>query len=335
MSIVVYAVKGNLGNFWKKLDKVSHDTNMSKIKLFNKFLSCFLKIGSGYSDFLNYELYNKSKREIKEYVTVKDQDKFYEIVSPSKYKTFFTVKPNFLKNFSKYIKRDFFYDGTLEELNKFLDNNESFMIKPIDGLGGSGVKKLSREKIENVLEFYQRLQKDNLFLEGYVKQHEEMNKLCSSSVNTIRVMSFSYNGESVILFASLRVGNGKYEVDNFHKGGMGVLIDLETGSLVGNAIDKDLNEFTHHPVSKIKFDGFKIPNWDIIKNTVLEAAKVNNNIHVVGWDVAVTPDGCTFIEGNRRPGFDLVQVVSKKGRKDIMRNVLDKINKIEGTNYKI
>jgi len=120
MSMVVYAIKGNLGNFWKKLDIISKDTNISKIKLFNKFLSCFLKIGSGYSDFLNYELYNKSKKEIREYVTVKDQDKFYEIVSPNKYKTFFTVKPNFLKNFSKYIKRDFFYDGTLLDLKKFL-----------------------------------------------------------------------------------------------------------------------------------------------------------------------------------------------------------------------
>lgn len=335
MSLIKYAMKGSLTNFWKKLDKISKETNKSKIVLFNKFLSCFLKIGSGYSDFLNYELYNKTNKEIKEYVTIKDQDRFYEIVSPSSYKTFFTVKPNFLKNFQKYITRDFFYNGNLEELKEFLKNNKEFMIKPIDGLGGSGVDKMLKKDIKNVEEFYQKLKNENLFLEGYVLQHPEMNKLCSSSVNTIRIMTFGYNGESEILFAALRVGNGEYAVDNFHKGGMGVLIDLETGKLIGNAFDKDLNEFESHPMTKTKFDGFQIPNWDIVKKTVKEAALVNNNIHVVGWDVAITEDGCTFIEGNRRPGFDLVQVLSKRGRKDIMRKCLDKINEVEKTNYKI
>ena len=69
--------------------------------------------------------------------------------------------------------------------------------------------------------------------------------------------------------------------------------------------------------------------------TVLDAALMSKHIHVVGWDVAVTEEGCVLIEGNRRPGFDLVQVLSKRGRKDIMRECLDEINKCEGTNYKI
>ena len=208
-------------------------------------------------------------------------------------------------------------------------------LKPIDGLGGSGVDKMLTKNIKNIEEFYQKLKAENLFLEGYVIQHKEMNELCSSSVNTIRIMTYGYNNKSEILFAALRVGNGKHPVDNFHKGGMGILIDLETGKLIGNAYDKDLNEFTNHPTTKTKFDGFQIPNWDIVKKTVKEAALVNKNIHVVGWDVAITEEGCTFIEGNRRPGFDLVQVLSKRGRKDIMRNVIAKINEEENTNYKI
>lgn len=106
MSIVGYAIKGNIKNFNNKLNKISEKTWISKIKLQTKFLSCFRPIGTGYSDFLNYELYNKTKEEILEYVSIKDQDKFYEIVSPSKYKTFFTIKTNFLRNFKNYISRD-------------------------------------------------------------------------------------------------------------------------------------------------------------------------------------------------------------------------------------
>lgn len=335
MSIIRYALKGNLKVFNQKMKKIAQKENCSSLKLKLKFLNCFRLIGCGYSDYLNYELYNKSKKEILEYVSIKDQDKFYEIVSPAKYKTFFTIKPNFLRNFKKYIKRDFFADGTLEELKLFLNKHKCFMIKPSDGLGGSGVKKMTSEDIGDIDLFYNKLKSEKLFLEEYVIQHPEISKLCSKSVNTLRIMTFSYNGKSEILFAAIRIGNGTSSVDNFHQGGMGCLIDLETGKLVGKAFNKELEYFDEHPTSKVKFDGFQIPNWDKVKKMVLEASKVNKNIHVVGWDVAVTKEGATFIEGNRRPGFDLVQVLSKRGRKDIMRHCLDIINAKEGTNYKI
>ena len=335
MSLLQYAKAGNLGKFKNNLKTLSAKENKSTFYLFNKFLYCFLKTGSGYSDFLNYKLYSRTGKELKEYVTIKHQDWFYEIVSPSAYKKFFTVKPDFLKNFKKYIDRDFFEGGTKEELETFLKNNAEFMIKPYDGLGGSGVAKMTRDEVTDIDEFYDKLKNERLFIEGYVKQNSEINKLCSASVNTIRIMTFGYKGKSRILYAAMRIGNGVNHCDNFHQGGMGCSIDIESGRLIGNAVDKDLNVFEIHPTSKVKFDGFLIPNWEKAKQMVLEAALVNDKIHVVGWDVAITEEGATFIEGNRRPGFDLVQVLSGRGRKDIMRTCLVEINKTEGTNYKI
>lgn len=335
MSIISYALKGNGKRFNEKLKEISKRENIKYSELKKKFYYSFITIGCGYSDFLNYELYKKSNLELKEYVSIKHQDKFYEIVSPSKYKTFFTIKPNFLKNFKKYINRDFFADGSYEELENFLKKHEYFMIKPYDGLGGHGVEKLYTKDIKDIKEFYEKLKNEHLYLEEYVVQNKEISKICDKSVNTIRIMTFGYNGKSKILFACMRFGNGEANVDNFHQGGMGVLVDIETGKLVGKAFNKNLEYFDKHPYSNIKFDGFQIPNWDKVKKLVLEAALVNPHIHVVGWDVAVTEDSATFIEGNRRPGFDLVQVLSKRGRIDIMRECLDEINKTEGTNYKI
>lgn len=335
MSIISYALKGNLKRFNEKIDELAKKENRSAFGLKLNFLNCFRLIGCGYSDYLNYELYNKTKKEVLEYASIKDQDKFYEIVSPAKYKTFFTIKTNFLKNFKDYISRDFFYDGNLEDLKKFLKKHESFMIKPNEGLGGAGVEKGYAKDIKDIEAFYQKLKEEKLFLEEYVKQHPKISEICDSSVNTIRIMTFNYNGKSEILFACMRFGNGEAHVDNFHKGGMACLIDLATGKLVGKAFNKNLDYFEVHPKSKIKFDGFEIPNWDKVKKLVLDAAGVNQHIHVVGWDVAVTEEGATFIEGNRRPGFDLVQVLSKRGRKDMMRHCLEIINESEGTNYKI
>ena len=333
MGLIEYARAGNLKRFKNNLKEISKKEKKSEFFLFNHFLLTFLKTGCGYSDYLNYELYNKTFKEIDEYVTIKHQDKFYEIVSPAKYKTFFTIKPNFLNNFKDYINRSFFAGGTIEELKAFLDKNEEFMVKPYDGLGGKGVYKEYRKNIKNVNDFYNYLNENHLFIEEYVKQNKEVNRLCKESVNTIRIMTFSYNGKSEIVYAAMRIGNGINNVDNFHQGGMGCKIDLEKGILIGDAIDKDLNHYEVHPKSKVKFDGFVLPNWEKAKKLVLDASLVNNNIHMVGWDVALTDEGATLIEGNRRPGFDLIQVLSKRGRKDIMRHCFDIINKEEGTNY--
>ncbi len=335
MSIIKYAISGSFSNFSKKLDHVSKENGISKIRLMVNFLHCFILIGSGYSDYLNYKLYLRKKSEIKEYATIKTQDKFYEIVSPSAYKDFFSVKANFLKNFSKYIDRDSFYACSFEELEKFLKKHEVIMYKPVNGLAGASVKKIVTSEIDNIHEFYDEIMKKDILLEGYVKQHESVSKFAPNSVNTIRVMTFSYKGKSEIVLAMMRFGNGIENVDNFHKGGMGVLVDVETGCLVGNAVDKDDNIFESHPYSNIKFDGFKIPNWELVKNTCLEAANVSDKIHMVGWDVAVTDKGCTFIEGNRRAGWDLPQVLFNRGRKDLMNYCLNKINEEQGPYYKV
>ena len=80
-------------------------------------------------------------------------------------------------------------------------------------------------------------------------------------------------------------------------------------------------------ITNIKFDGFKIPYWEKIKSMVIEAAKVNPNIHIVGWDVAIQKDGPLLIEGNRGPGFDLVQVLLKRGTKYILKDLLKEVKK--------
>ena len=117
---------------------------------------------------------------------------------------------------------------------------------------------------------------------------------------------------------------GKTIADNFHQGGKGVLVDLETGKLSGNGIDKKLNE-TESSITGIKFDGFEIPYWEEIKKMVLEAALVNDKVNIVGWDVAISQNGPVIIEGNRGPGFDIVQVLLKKGAKYMIKDLLESV----------
>ena len=93
-----------------------------------------------------------------------------------------------------------------------------------------------------------------------------------------------------------------------------------------NGIDKKLKK-KKKSITGIKFDGFEIPYWDEIKKMVLEAALVNDKVNIVGWDVAISKDGPVIIEGNRGPGFDLVQVLLKKGAKYMLTDLLSAVKK--------
>lgn len=327
MAFYSYIFSANYSRFFDNLKKVAKKENKSFIRLVLDTGYCVFRYGFCLSDYLNYRLYNKSKEERKKYVSTKTENKFYEIVSPSAYKKRYTVKPDFLADFKDYTKRDFIVpkDGNYQDFLAFLNKHDVFMSKPYDGLGGADVRKEYSKDIENKEAYFNKAIENRIFLEELVIQHPEMNKLCDKSVNTMRIMTFNDHGNPRILWMGLRVGNGINAIDNFHAKGMAVNIDMKTGKLIGNAIDKDLNEYTEHPISHVKFDGFQIPCFEESTQMVLEASLRSDKILVVGWDVAISEKGPIIIEGNRRPGFDIVQVLSG-GRMDIIDDVLNCVN---------
>ena len=233
-----------------------------------------------------------------------------------------------MADFKEFTKREFIVpkEGNYDEFNNFLDAHEVFMSKPYDGLGGADVKKEYTINIQDRKAYFENAIQHRIFLEEVVTQHPELNRLCEKSVNTMRIITFNDDGKPKIIWMGLRVGNGINSIDNFHAKGMAVNIDENTGKLIGNAIDKDLNEYDKHPVSHVKFDGFQIPCFDEAKKMVLDASLRSDKILVVGWYVAISDKGPIIIEGNRRPGFDLVQVLSG-GRMDIVKDVLNCVKK--------
>ncbi|MGM9834215.1 MAG: sugar-transfer associated ATP-grasp domain-containing protein [Bacilli bacterium] len=328
MAFYSYIFSANYKGFKDKLKKIAKKENKRYLVLLCDTYLSIIKYGIGLTDYLNYEFYKKNKTERKTYAGIKIQDYFYERVSPSAYKKRYTIKPDFLADFKKYTKRDFIVPekSSLKDFKKYISTHEVFMSKPYDGLGGAEVEKKYSKDIKNIEEFYNYCQKNRIFLEDVVKQHKEMNRMCAASCNTIRIMTFNNNGKPEILWAGLRIGNGINSVDNFHAKGMATEIDLETGKLVRPALDKDLQEYTHHPTSGVEIEGFQIPYFDEVKKMVKEASLESDKILVVGWDVAITDEGPIIIEGNRRPGFDVVQVASRRGRIDIINHVLECID---------
>ena len=327
MAFYSYIFSANYKRFFDNLKQVAKKEKKNFLGLVLDTGYCVFRYGFGLTDYLNYQLYSKSGKERKKYVSTRTENKFYETVSPSAYKKRYTIKPDFLADFKDFTKRDFVVpkEGNYEEFDNFLNSHEVFMSKPYDGLGGADVKKEYTKDIQDRKAYFENAIQNRIFFEEVVVQHPDLNRLCEKSVNTMRIITFNDHGKSRIIWMGLRVGNGVNAIDNFHAKGMAVKIDENTGKLIGNAIDKDLNEYEEHPVSHVKFDGFQIPCFDEAKKMVLEASLRSDKILVVGWDVAVSDKGPVIIEGNRRPGFDLVQVLSG-GKMDIINDVLKCVN---------
>ena len=88
---------------------------------------------------------------------------------------------------------------------------------------------------------------------------------------------------------------------------MAARIDLESGKLLTVGADKAGNTYTQHPITGTDIIGFTIPYWEEAKAMCMEAARKVPEMRFIAWDVAITADGPTFIEGNSFPSHAVPQ----------------------------
>ncbi|MBR0136783.1 MAG: hypothetical protein IJM15_00005, partial [Erysipelotrichaceae bacterium] len=183
------------------------------------------------------------------------------------------------------------------------------IIKPCDMTSGTGVEKIYKKDFESLEKMYEYItSKGNYMIEEVIKQHPEINKLYPYAINTLRIVSILHDGTSDILYAFIRIGNNMKIVDNINNGGMCAPIDLETGIITQVGYDKDGITYENHPITGTPIKGFRIPYWEEAVKIVKESALVVPQMGYIGWDVAVTPDGPCFVEGNSLPGHDILQL---------------------------
>ncbi|MBO4413687.1 MAG: hypothetical protein IKX86_00990 [Clostridia bacterium] len=325
MGILKFARGANYRGFYEKLKVIAKKKRVPAPLLFVDGAFSTLIYGSGLQDYLNYEFYDRSPSERAKYATIRVQQNLYDKVNPREFRHFFANKTEFYEKYRGYMNRLMFCPASEgpDALAAFLESSPDFIEKPRSGTGGKGIAIRKAGEIGDAREYYEKLRADDVILEELIVQHPDLSRLCPRCVNTLRIMTSAADPDDpVIIFAALRVGDGHHDVDNFHSGGMGMLVNPETGRVEGDALDKNVERFSVHPVTGEKFDGFAIPFWTETRELVKSASGVIPEMTVVGWDVAITPSGPVIVEGNATPGFDMVQVDYGRGRKDIADDVL-------------
>ena len=197
-----------------------------------------------------------------------------------------------------------------------------FIVKPQDSGFGYGVSlvetrdgQLIKRRGLRSMPFHVKPWRASTLVERAVAQHEFWSRLFPDSANTIRVLTMwtPGDGEPFIASAAQRIGaSDTAPTDNFHGGGTGAPVDVETGTLGaarGFASDGRLVRLTHHAETGAPIEGLTLPFWKEIRETVLRAASLFGIARYVGWDLLVNREGIpVIIEGNANTGVHVLQL---------------------------
>ena len=299
-------------NMLTKINSIHKKTGKGRIYIFNDMRKCAIKYGAGYSDYDLFEMYNLTDKERETYITRGRNNDLIKKYNNPEYNYIFRNKVEFNKTFKEFVKRDFIEVNTSkkEEVIKFIKKHKEFMAKPITGTCGKGIEKINIKNYKNIDEVYEYLTQDgmNYELEELIIQCDEVNKIYSGSINTVRIVTI-LNDRNIphVICAYFRIGNGKY-VDNFNSGGMVTPVNEETGEVIDKAIDKQKNLYEFHPATNAKIKGFKFPEWEKALELVKEASFKVPQMRYIGWDVCFSINGPILVEGNEYPGHDIYQL---------------------------
>lgn len=294
----------------EKINEINKKTKKSKFLIFIDMIYCGFKYQAGYMDYYLFEMNKLNNSQRKTIMTRGKNNALIKKYNDPNFIHFFDNKGEFNNKFIDFIKRDWIVltKENYDEFKSFLSNKDEIICKPLTGSCGKGIEKLKVGEYKNKKDLYNYLINNNLLLiEEVIKQHDVMNKLNPSSINTIRIVTINNGTESEVVVAYLRIGNGKF-VDNFNSGGMVVPINEKVGEINYPALDKSNNLFYKHPTTNTDIVGFKIPFWNEVLEYTLALSKVIKEVGMVGWDIAISTDGPTIVEGNNYPGHDIYQL---------------------------
>ena len=280
-----------------------------------------------------YEFYKKTEEERDEYVSRLKMSYYYWRYAPGAAKSVFRNKTKFLNTFKKYIHRKWLYapENTFEEFSKLVSEYDC-IIKPCDGKLGKGIFKTYKDSDHSDdMKLYETCVRDRMLVEQCIESCEELKAFHPQSLNTIRVVTIANKEKACVFSGVFRTGVGDSVVDNSHKGGVSAQINVNDGVIETDGANTNGERFICHPDSGISFKGFKIPKWNVIVETVCEAAKLTAN-PITGWDVVLNNNGdVEFVEANYGPDMDMMQTRYNTGAK---KKIFGLIKEYQGVELK-
>lgn len=297
-----------------------------KTALFWDILFTNLIYGFDPSSYGEYGFANKSLKDRLTFFSYYEKVLFAQAVNLKSDSNILDKKNKTYESFKKYFNRDQIIISGKEDYKiycDFIEKHPLFFYKPYDGACGQGAGIANSKESDPKLIFNNLIGFGKFVLEELIVQTQKMSELNPSSINTVRTVMFRTNNGPEMLFAEIRCGRLGSVVDNGGAGGILVPCDINTGVLCKTGFDATGKTYTCHPDTKVSFNDFKIQRWDEIVDLSKKLMDVIPNLNYAGWDIAITDNGLSLVEGNNRPMFGGLQGLHKTGFK---KEILEMMN---------
>lgn len=231
--------------------------------------------------------------------------------------------------FREYYKRDTCaYNPTSnlvdieQDFSDFLLSHPRFIVKPLSANSGSGIKIIEPTDYKDasfLLKSLKNEYKDGFIAEELIAQVQEISQFHPKSVNTIRINTIHVKDQYLIKYPCMRIGRGDAVVDNANAGGIFGGINAETGELIA-VRDEFGKQYSEHPDTKVKFDGFVIPKWSEVCDLATKIARDFSECKIIGFDFALTDIGWVLVEVNAYPLL-IFQIATQIGIREEMEQL--------------
>jgi hypothetical protein len=153
-------------------------------------------------------------------------------------------------------------------------------------------------------------------LQPRLANHPGLSDLNNGALATVRIVTVRDEvGGFEATDAVFRMAIGRNRtVDNFHAGGIAAGVDMTTGVLgpaTDTGVDARVGWHATHPTTGARIKGRVLPCWQQVVDLAYRAHAAFPSRVIVGWDIAILPDGPCVVEGNTRPDLDIHQRVSR------------------------
>lgn len=306
--------------------EVADNQNCSVFKAKLKILYNSFLFGCTYSEYAMFDFYNRTSANKKTFATTLWLLKAIKKFNPVQYREFFHDKVKFNEKFKSFLGRDYLVlsKASESEIKSFLIKYPRVVLKGGHGCSGKQVEVMESDDTE-ILDMIHSGKYD--LVEQFVENHEDMAKLNPTSLNTLRIVTVHSDKSFNLIFTGVRIGAEGALIDNVSQGGCCASIDKNTGKISSTFVSdvtceregtqKDRNEI-----------GYQIPMWKETLEMIRNAAEIVPEIHIVGWDAAITPDGPILVEGNESFGAYIMQYYAKLNEPGLKKEMLDAMAKI-------
>lgn len=311
---------------WEKfgsfLNYTAKKTKKNKIQILSDVLYSLFKYNISILEYFQFRFFEKNTEERSKWAGTGFMYETIQQLNPKVNRKVLSDKTVFLDHYKTFVRHWHINYKELEQDKSLLakivpSDTNKIIIKNAKGQCGRGIEVINFNTVTPDLLLYIMKKSNNDIVEEFVEQHDDLNRLSPSGLNTLRIITtINTKGEVEILGIRLRITVNSH-IDNLAAGNIACEVDEKTGKVIGPGVYSDITkeEVYQHPVTGVRLIGFQVPLFQESLALAKNAALFDPLNRSIGWDIAITNVGSELIEGNHDWCKLLWQLPAKRGLK--------------------